>query len=52
MMHLFIQLVLLEIGLMRVVFLCLTGPYSPDLNPVERDWAELKERLYMRSPDF
>lgn len=45
-MLLFIQIVLLEIGLMRSVFLLLTGPHSSILDPIWHAWAKLKERIY------
>lgn len=45
-MLLFIQIVLLEIGLMRSLFLLLTGPHSSNLDPIGHVWAKLKERIY------
>lgn len=52
MILLFIRLVSLKVGLMRTVFLLLTEPYSPDLNPVENGWDKLKEHSYTLYPDL
>lgn len=48
---LFIRLVSLKFGLIRMVFLLLTGPYSPDSNPIDHGWAKLKGYMYLLYPD-
>lgn len=43
----FIPLVSLKTGIMRIIFLSLTGPYSPDLYPLKHDCVKFEERIYI-----
>lgn len=36
----------ISLGLMRMVVLLVTGPYSPELSPTGHAWATLEERIY------
>lgn len=41
----------LKVDLIGITILLLTGPYSPDSNPIDHGWAKLKGYMYLLYPD-